>query len=136
MNITRRDMMKTSASVGVASLIAGGAAALAQEQPAAAAADNADEKKGGRIRQAVCEWCFKNQWKEKDEFCENAKRLGLVGIDLVGPDWFDALKKHGLISSMTRTHRLTHGLAHKENWDECLKSIRDAIEATAAAGFP
>ena len=38
MNITRRDMMKTTATIGVATMITGGTAALAQqaEQPAAA----------------------------------------------------------------------------------------------------
>jgi hydroxypyruvate isomerase len=37
---------------------------------------------------------------------------------------------------MTPSHGITKGLNRKENWDECLKKIRDAIDATAAAGYP
>jgi len=143
MNVTRRDMIKTTATVGVATLVTNGAAALAQqqqqqqhqqqqEQPAAA--QETEKKGGGRLRQSVCQWCFKN-W-EKEEFCQNAQKLGLVGIDLVGPDWFDSLKKHKLISTMTRTHGIEKGLNRQENWESCLKSIRDAIDANAAEGYP
>jgi hydroxypyruvate isomerase len=137
MNITRRNMIKTTATVGVATLVTNGAAALAQQEQPAAAAQETEKKGGGgggRLRQSVCQWCFKN-W-EKEEFCQNAQKLGLVGIDLVGPDWFDALKKHNLIGTMTPSHGITKGLNRKENWDECLKKIRDAIDATAAAGYP
>ena len=135
MNITRRDMIKTTATVGVASVIsgAGGAtAAFAQEQPAASS--DAEKRTGDRLRQSVCQGCFKN-WP-KEEFCANAQKLGLVGIDLVGPDWFDSLKKHNLIGTMTPSHGISVGLNRKEHWDECLKKIRDSIDATAAAGFP
>jgi len=137
MNITRRNMIKTTATVGVATLVTNGAAALAQQEQSAVAAQETEKKGGGgggRLRQSVCQWCFKN-W-EKEEFCQNAQKLGLVGIDLVGPDWFDALKKHNLIGTMTPSHGITKGLNRKENWDECLKKIRDAIDATAAAGYP
>ncbi|MEA2736338.1 MAG: hydroxypyruvate isomerase [Humisphaera sp.] len=138
MSITRRDMMKSTAAVGVATLMTGASAALAQNEPpapaGAAAADSADKKP--RIRQSVCEWCFNKHWKEKEEFCANAGRLGLVGVDLVTPDWFETLKKHNLISTMTRTHGIEKGLNRKENWEPCLKSIRDAIDANAAAGYP
>ena len=134
MNITRRDMIKTTASVGVASLVTGAsAAALGQEQPAAATVADAEKKGGGRLRQSVCQWCFK--W-EKEEFCANAQKLGLVGIDLIDPSWFESLKKHKLISTMTRTHGIEKGLNRKENWDDCLKKIRDAIDANTAEGFP
>src|SRR5688572_12430869 len=139
MNITRRNMMKTTATIGVATMVTGGAAALAQDQPAAAApaaAATEAEKKGGRIRQSVCRWCFK-QW-EKEEFCANAQKLGLVGIDLVGPDWFESLKKHKLISTMTNHPdvRIEQGLNRKENWDKILNALRSIIDANAAEGFP
>jgi hydroxypyruvate isomerase len=124
MSMTRRDMMKTTAALGVAAL---GAESLAQnEQP---------RKGAGRLRQSVCRWTIKEWRDDADLFCANAKKLGLVGVDLVGPDWFPTLKKHGLIGTMITSHRLEKGLAHKENWDECLASIRSSIEATADAGF-
>src|SRR5688500_1867499 len=136
MNITRRNMIKTTATVGVATLVSNGAALAQQQQQQKqpAAATESEKKGGGRLRQSVCQWCFKNWGKE--EFCANAQKLGLVGIDLVGPDWFDMLKKYNLIGTMTPSHGIAKGLNRKENWEECLKKIRDAIDATAAAGFP
>ncbi len=88
----------------------------------------------GRINQSVCQWCFSNMPVEK--LAEEGARIGLKGIDLVGPDAWPALKKHGIIGTMTPTHGLTKGLNRKENHEECLGAIRRAIEATSEAGFP
>ena len=123
--ISRRTMIKTATAVG---------AALATGVTASAAAD--DETKAsskGRIRQSVCQWCFK--W-DKETFAANAQKLGLKGIDLVGPDWFPTLKKYNLIGTMTTSHSIPKGLNRKENWDECLGKIRKSIEATSDAGYP
>jgi len=71
-----------------------------------------------------------------DDLAKNAARIGLKGIDLVGPEHFATLKKYNLVGTMTKTHDIAKGLNRKENWDECLGKIRHAIEATADAGFP
>jgi hydroxypyruvate isomerase len=71
-----------------------------------------------------------------ETFCANAQKLGLVGIDLLTPDWFPTLKKYNLIGTMTKSHGITKGLNRKENWDDCLGQIRKAIEATSEAGYP
>lgn len=86
-----------------------------------------------RLRQAVCEWCFKVPIEELAAQCA---KLGLVGIDLLKPADFHALKPHGLICTMTRSHGINDGLNRKENWGACLQSIREAIDANANAGFP
>jgi hydroxypyruvate isomerase len=129
--MTRRNMIKSAAGVGAA--VATGSLGLAQEASPQSGAKEGSSG-GGRIRQSVCQWCFK-AW-DQETFCANAKKLGLVGIDLVGPEWFDALKKHNLIGTMTPSHSIPKGLNRKENWEECLGKIRKAIEATAEAGFP
>jgi hydroxypyruvate isomerase len=127
--MTRRNMIKTAAGVGVGvAALAAGKVAMAEEQ----SAERAVQK--GRIHQSVCQWCFKG-WS-MDEMCGNAQKLGLYGVDLVGPDWFPTLKKHNLIGTMTTTHSIPKGLNRKENWDECLGKIRKAIDATSEAGFP
>ena len=134
MSVTRRDMIKTAASIGVATAIGGGGgAAIAQDQTASPAAS---DKSAGRIRQSVCQWCFKD-W-DKEQFCANAQKLGLVGIDLVPIDWFETLKKHKLISTMTN-HADVHiakGLNRRENWEKILAALRVNIDANAAEGFP
>jgi len=134
-NITRRDMMKSTATVGVATMLTGGAAAAALAQDTPSNGADSDKKGGGRIRQSVCQWCFK--W-DKEEFCANAQKLGLVGIDLVPIDWFDTLKKYKLLSTMTNHGDvgIGKGLNRKENWDKILAALRTNIDANADAGYP
>ncbi|MEO6437042.1 MAG: TIM barrel protein [Tepidisphaeraceae bacterium] len=128
-------MIKSAAGVGAA--VAAGNLVLGQEQKPEAAVKEGLAKdtavKHGRIRQSVCQWCFK--W-DMETFCANAQKLGLVGIDLLSPDWFPTLKKYNLISTMTRSHGIDPGLNRKEHWGPCLKAIRDAIDANVAAGYP
>ena len=124
--ITRRTMMKTTATAAMAGL------ASASFAEPSKSAEPAQLK--GRIRHSVCQWCFKD-W-DMETFCANAQKLGLVGIDLLTPDWFPTLKKYNLIGTMTKSHGITKGLNRRENWDECLGAIRKAIEATAEAGYP
>jgi hypothetical protein len=97
---------------------------------------NEAEKKGSRIRQSVCQWCFKN-W-DKEEFCANAQKLGLVGIDLVPIDWFETLKKYKLISTMTNHADVRHrkGLNRKENWDKIPPPCAPTSTPTPPKAFP
>lgn len=88
----------------------------------------------GRIKQSVSRWCY-GKWS-LDELCEVSKRLGIQAIDLLGPDEFETVKKHGLICSLVNTHSLTDGLADKKFHEGCLAKLRETIDATAAAGFP
>ena len=62
--------------------------------------------------------------------------MGYEGVDLVGPSEFDVLKRFGLVGTMTPTHTIEKGLAHRETHWECLSEIRGAIEKTAEGGFP
>lgn len=114
------------------------AAEATDQAPAApslqANASEADAKKG-RLNMSVCRWCFKDSSVE--DLAQNAKRLGLVGIDLLSPgEDFETVKKHGLICTMTQSHSIPKGLNRKENWEECLGKIRTAIDATSAEGWP
>jgi hydroxypyruvate isomerase len=88
----------------------------------------------GRINQSVSRWCY-GKWS-LDELCQVSKKLGIKAIDLLGPEDFDTVKKHGLIASMVGSHSLTNGLADKKFHDECIAKLREAIDATSEAGFP
>jgi hydroxypyruvate isomerase len=68
--------------------------------------------------------------------CVIGKKMGLKAIDLLGPNDFPTLKKHGLECSMISTHGLTKGINRKENHEECLAKIRTAIDAAAEYKFP
>jgi len=100
----------------------------------AAAAEAPALKLKGRVNHSVCKWCYRGISLE--ELCKACKRLGIKAIDLLRPGDFPKLKEYGLVCSMTSTHGIGRGLNRKENHEGCLKAIRDAIEATAAAGFP
>jgi hydroxypyruvate isomerase len=86
------------------------------------------------MKHSICRWCYESMPLE--DLCRLAVSLGYRGIDLVTPDYFPILKRHNLIGTMTPTHAIEIGLAQKRNWEECLASIRQAIDATADAGFP
>jgi hydroxypyruvate isomerase len=118
------------------SLVAAGAiaGALAGKAPALGIAEVENMVKNGRINQAVSRWCYGKL--SLDELCEVCKKMGIKGIDLLGPKDFPTLKKHGLICSMIETHGLTKGLNRPENHADCLAKIRSAIDAAAEYGFP
>jgi hydroxypyruvate isomerase len=88
----------------------------------------------GRIRQSVVPWCFR-PWT-LEELCLQAKQLGLPSVELVTPDKFPVLKQHGLVCALTGSHGFAKGFAHREEHAECLRILRERIDATAAAGFP
>ncbi len=90
--------------------------------------------KKGRINQSVSRWCYGKL--PLDELCMAAKKIGLKGIDLLRPNAFETLKKHGLVCSMIETHGLVRGINRKENHERCLPKIRQAIEAAAEYNFP
>jgi hydroxypyruvate isomerase len=128
--LSRRTFIRSS------SLIAAGtvAGALARAGQAAAADDVEQIVKNGRINQSVCKWCYGNI--SLDDLCAVGKKIGLKAIDLLGPNDFPTLKKHGLACSMLNTHGLTKGLNRKENHEECLEKIRTAIDAASENGYP
>ena len=93
-----------------------------------------------QIKQSVCLWCYNSFMKREkmdlDTFAAACVKMGIKSIELVGPDQWPTLKKHGLICAMTPSHGIPKGLNRLENHDECLTKIRNSIDATAEAGFP
>ena len=115
-----------------------GAAALGALWPLAGQTWAANRR--GRIHQSVCLWCyddFRHRVKMTfDQFAAACAKMGLKSIELVSPDQWPTLKKHGLICAMTPSHSIPKGLNRRENHAECLAKVRQSIDATADAGFP
>ena len=88
----------------------------------------------GRIRQAVCRWCFDKV--PLAILARDVASMGYLGLDLVDPAEWGILKEHGLICTMTPSHGLEKGLNKRANHAECVAKIKAGIEASAAAGFP
>ena len=88
----------------------------------------------GRIKQSVCKWCYGKI--PMAEFCPAVAKIGIKGVDLVGPGDFAILKQNNLVATMIPTGSIGKGFNRKENHEECLKKLHDAIEAAAANGYP
>jgi hydroxypyruvate isomerase len=115
--------------------LVGGAAALSVLGPLAGAAHAAPRK--GRLKQAVCKGVFSKSKLDLEGMCQAAVKLGVVGIDLVGPDSFDTLKKYGLVPTMVPGGSgIKKGINDPANHAEIDPKMREAIEAAAAAGAP
>lgn len=128
--ISRRTFIRNT-SLMAAGTIAG---ALAGKTAALTIAEVERIVKNGRINQSVSRWCYGKF--SLDELCTIAKKMGMTAIDLLGPNDFPTLKKHGMVCSMISTHSLTKGMNDKKNHAECIASIRSAIDAAAECGFP
>jgi hydroxypyruvate isomerase len=95
-------------------------------------------EKGGRLKQGVSFWTYE-KWFTLDDLCKEAVRIGLKGIDLVTPDQYAVVQKHGLVPSMTSgtpPNTIPIGLNRLENHDRVLSSLRNDITLASAAGVP
>jgi hydroxypyruvate isomerase len=124
--LNRRAFVKTAA-------VAAASTALPASVPAKEG-DTLYKASRENIRQSVVHWCFDPMSVE--ELAANAGRMGLKSVELVGPEHWPTLKKHGLICAISGSHGFSRGSAHKEEHAECLEKLRKSIDATAEAGFP
>jgi len=137
-SLSRRSFGKSALGLGALATGALGTATLGSGAASGALQVGADEKpadaKAGRLNQSLCKWCYDKNLS-LEELCVHAKKMGLVGIDLLGPKDFETLKKHGLVCTMVTSHKLTDGLCDPKYLDEALRIINESIEAASSAGF-
>src|SRR6266545_426017 len=108
-------------------LFALSAAAAAPQAPARAA--------GGRLKQSVARWCYAKI--PFDDLCREAARIGLKGIDLVGPDDWPTVKKYGLVPAMTPgAGNIPNAWNRKESHDKLEQDMRASLDRAAAAAVP
>lgn len=124
--VSRRIWLQGAAAVGGVALAGG--MACAAETPEVYRVTK------GRLKHSVAPWCFRPMPLE--ELCALAVKMGLASVELTTPVNFPVLRKHGLVCAMTSSHGFAKGFAHVEEHAECLKVLRERIDAVAAAGFP
>lgn len=125
----RRDLLKKIA-VGSLALTAG------QTIPALGnVISPSDKSLKGNIHHSACRWCYDSIPFE--ELCIAAKKIGLVGIDLVGPADWPTLKKHGLISTMCNGAEinLVDGWNDTKFHPRLIESYKKHIDLVADAGY-
>ncbi|WP_299291880.1 TIM barrel protein [uncultured Mucilaginibacter sp.] len=89
----------------------------------------------GNINHSVCRWCYNECSVE--ELCAAAKKIGIKGIDLVGPKDWPTLKKYGLDSPMCNGAEisLTQGFNNKKYHETLVKNYSEMIPLVAKAGY-
>ena len=130
-NVNRRNALKNiiagTAAIGVSS----GFSALAMDKP------ETDQplKLKGNINHAVCRWCFSSF--DVETLCIEAKKIGIKGIDLVGPQDWPTLKKHGLESTMCNGAEinLVDGFNDEKFHEKLIQNYTAMIPLVAEAGY-
>lgn len=89
----------------------------------------------GNINHSLVQWCFADYWN-LDELCQLAKRLGCKSVELVEPEDWPTLKKHGLTCAISPSHLFMQGMNNPKYQEMCLEILRQRIDQAADAGVP
>ena len=89
----------------------------------------------GRINHSVARWCFNGF--DIELLCLEAKKIGITGIDLVGPKDWPTLKKYNLVSSMCNGAELNlvDGFNDTKFHEQLIKNYTEMIPLVAKAGY-
>ncbi|MFN3409923.1 MAG: hydroxypyruvate isomerase family protein [Limisphaerales bacterium] len=93
----------------------------------------------GNINHSVCRWCYGSLSLE--ELCRASKAMGIVAIDLLNPDEFDTVKKHGLTCSLVSFPNVRgigsigRAFNRVEHHDVLEQAYTERLKQTAEAGF-
>ena len=126
LNINRRDAIKTMAL---------GSTVMAIPSLNSDSLSSKNEPLKGNINHSVCQWCYGNTPIE--ELAQEAKKLGLVGIDLIGPENWNILKKYDLDSTMCNGAELNlvDGFNDVKYHDKLIPRYLEHIDLVAKAGY-
>lgn len=128
----RQALQRTAGAAAMAVASAGCLTAQAAQGPAVTR---------GRIKQSVVFWCFNVAGEEWDfeTTCRKTKALGGKSVELVGPDDFPTLKKHGLACAIASNGMpgapFMKGFNNPVYQPEVIERTKKAIDACAEFGF-
>ncbi|MCU0871377.1 MAG: TIM barrel protein [Pirellulaceae bacterium] len=122
-SVNRRQLLQ------IASGAAAGACALAAADPVRA--EKAVTK--GRVKHSIVQWCFADYWN-LEQLCQIANQLGCQSIELIGPEHWPTLKKHGLTCAISPSHLFVQGMNNPRYQDGCIEMLKQRIDQCAEAG--
>jgi hydroxypyruvate isomerase len=126
-SVSRRDALSALGLSAVATAIG------ATPRSAAASEDTVTSLPAGRLHQSVARWCFSKT--PIVELCTTAKSLGLVGIDLLGPEEWSVPAQHGLLCTMGNSFgTIPVGFNRIDHHDKLVADAESYIPRAAAAG--
>ena len=125
--ITRRSLLR---SVGVGTM-----ASMGLAHPLTGTGFAQSRKVNGNIKQSACQWCYRDM--ELEDLAAGAARIGLKSVELIGPEQFQVVKKHGLTCAVTwGCGPIQDCLNRRENHNRCEADLKKNIEFAAAEGIP
>jgi len=100
--------------------------------------DEGSRGSAGRLKQSVSYWPYGRI--PLAQFASQAKRIGLIAIDLLQPEEWPVVREAGLICSMgypsKRRDFLSRGFNNPANHDLLVDEIEKTLPLAAAAGVP
>jgi len=131
MEITRRDALKAMAGTAAMAALARVRAEDAKPQ----AASPAEAGAAGSFRHSACRWCYKKI--PLDDLAREGKRIGLESIELLDPEEWPVVQKHGLTCAMANgVTKIPEGLNRLEHHAVMVPGMIERIGACADAGLP
>jgi hydroxypyruvate isomerase len=129
--VKRRRFVQRSLLASTAAL----SPALSLGKDAYTQAPEAGLKLKNNIHHSVCYWCYDSI--ELDSFLGALAAMGVKAIDLVGPDDWPLLKKHGIHASMCwgAELNLTDGWNDPKFHEQLIANYSEMIPRVAAAGY-
>ncbi len=122
-SLSRRDMLRC-ATAGAGLIGVSGFRSHAQR-----------DTTNGRLKQSIAYWCFEKYW-DIENTCRIAQQLGCKSVELVEPEHWPMLKKHGLVCALAGSHWFDKGMNNPKYREMCLGQMRESIDACAEFGFP
>jgi hydroxypyruvate isomerase len=124
-NFTRRDLLLSSA-IGLA----------VRQIPLDVVAASTATRRKGRIRQSVCQWCYRGM--SVDQLAQAARNIGLQAIDLLQPDDYEIPQRYGLVCAMGYAGggEIGKALNRVENHAAIEQAFRVNIPRARKAGVP
>jgi hydroxypyruvate isomerase len=114
-----------------------GAATVVGTVSSRANADISKVVKNDRIKQSICRGCLRKTGMDVEQMAATAAKMGILGLDLVKPEDWAAVKKHGLVATMVSgAGSIKNGLNDKSRHAQFLDDFRNNIQAAADAGWP
>ncbi|MCB9769554.1 MAG: TIM barrel protein [Candidatus Omnitrophica bacterium] len=123
-HLTRRNALSLMTAAGTAVLVSSQEKSHAEETPLK-----------GNLKQSVCRWCYKGI--ELDDLAREAAAIGLKSVELLGPEEWPIVQKHGLICAMPNgPGGITKGWNRIEQHADLLERGEVRLQEIADAGLP
>jgi hydroxypyruvate isomerase len=97
--------------------------------------------KNGRIQQSLTYWCLNTDWNwDIDRISTTAKDLGCQGVELVSPEMWPTLRKHGLQCALAPNGMpdppFQKGINNPKYHEQVITTTKHAIDQASDFGAP